>query len=168
MGGKIGLVMVVGLGIGCVGAICFVKEGVLVGVVDIDVDVVVVVVVEIEVGGGKVLGIIVDFSKDEDLCWIVCNIVNYFNGLDFIWNYVGYFGLVVVEDFDMQDWDQVVDFNLCIVFIIIELVLLELCVCGGGSLLFIVLFLGFIGSIFSLVYFMVKFGVVGLVKVMVK
>ena len=168
MEGKIGLVTAAGSGIGRAGAIRFAKEGASVGVVDIDADAVGAVVAEIEAGGGKALGITADLSKDEDSRRIVHNTVSHFNGLDFVWNHVGHPGPAVVEGLDMRDWNQAVDLNLRTVFITAETALPELRARGGGSLLFTASSSGLAGSIFSPVYSMAKFGVVGLVKAMAK
>ena len=156
MGGKIGLVTAAGSGIGRAGAIRFAKEGASVGVVDIDADAVAAVVAEIEAGGGKALGITADLSKDEDSRRIIRKTINYFNGLDFVWNHVGHPGPAVVEDLDMQDWDQAVDLNLRTVFITTESALPELRARGGGSLLFTASSSGLTGSMFSPVYSMAK------------
>ena len=168
MEGKIGLVTAAGSGIGRAGAIRFAKEGASVGVVDIDADAVGAVVAEIKAGGGKALAITADLSKDEDSRRSVHNTVSHFNGLDFVWNHVGHPGPAVVEGLDMSDWNQAVDLNLRTVFITAETALPELRALGGGSLLFTASSSGLAGSIFSPVYSMAKFGVVGLVKAMAK
>ena len=168
MEGKIGLVTAAGSGIGRAGAIRFAKEGASVGVVDIDADAVGAVVAEIKAGGGKALAITADLSKDEDSRRIVHNTVSHFNGLDFVWNHVGHPGPAVVEGLDMREWNQAVDLNLRSVFITAETALPELRARGGGSLLFTASSSGLAGSIFSPVYSMAKFGVVGLVKAMAK
>ena len=168
MEGKIGLVTAAGSGIGRAGAIRFAKEGASVGVVDIDADAVGAVVAEIKAGGGKALAITADLSKDEDSRRIVHNTVSHFNGLDFVWNHVGHPGPAVVEGLDMREWNQAVDLNLRTVFITAETALPELRARGGGSLLFTASSSGLAGSIFSPVYSMAKFGVVGLVKAMAK
>ncbi len=168
MEGKIGLVTAAGSGIGRAGAIRFAKEGASVGVVDIDADAAGAVVAEIEASGGKALAITADLSKEEDSHQIVHDTVSHFNGLDFVWNHVGHPGPAVVEDIDMRDWDQAVDLNLRTVFITAKTALPELRARGGGSLLFTASTSGLAGSIFSPVYSMTKFGVVGLVKAMAK
>ena len=168
MEGKIGLVTAAGSGIGRAGAIRFAKEGASVGVVDIDADAAGAVVAEIKAGGGKALAITADLSKDEDSRRIVHNTVSHFNGLDFVWNHVGHPGPAVVEGLDMREWNQAVDLNLRTVFITAETALPELRARGGGSLLFTASSSGLAGSIFSPVYSMAKFGVVGLVKAMAK
>ena len=168
MEGKIGLVTAAGSGIGRAGAIRFAKEGASVGVVDIDADAVGAVVAEIKAGGGKALAITAELSKDEESRRIVHDTVSHFNGLDFVWNHVGHPGPAVVEGLDMSDWNQAVDLNLRTVFITAETALPELRARGGGSLLFTASSSGLAGSIFSPVYSMAKFGVVGLVKAMAK
>jgi NAD(P)-dependent dehydrogenase (short-subunit alcohol dehydrogenase family) len=168
MQGKIGLVTAAGSGMGRAGAIRFAAEGAAVAVVDIDSDAVAAVVSEIETAGGKALGITADLTKDEDSRRIVREAANHFNGLDFVWNHVGHPGPAAVEDLDMKDFDQAVDLNLRTVFITMETAIPELRARGGGSMLFTASSSGLTGSMFSPIYSMAKFGVVGMVKAMAK
>ncbi|MDE0810469.1 MAG: SDR family NAD(P)-dependent oxidoreductase [Alphaproteobacteria bacterium] len=168
MQGKIGLVTAAGSGMGRAGAIRFAAEGASVGVVDIDPDAVSAVVAEIEAAGGKALGITADLTQDADSRRIVREAANHFNGLDFVWNHVGHPGPAAVEDLDMKDFDQAVDLNLRTVFITAETAVPELRARGGGSMLFTASSSGLTGSMFSPVYSMAKFGVVGMVKAMAK
>jgi NAD(P)-dependent dehydrogenase (short-subunit alcohol dehydrogenase family) len=166
--GKIGLVTAAGSGMGRAGAIRFAAEGASVGVVDIDPDAVSAVVAEIEAAGGKALGITADLTQDADSRRIVREVANHFNGLDFVWNHVGHPGPAAVEDLDMKDFDQAVDLNLRTVFITAETAVPELRARGGGSMLFTASSSGLTGSMFSPVYSMAKFGVVGMVRAMAK
>lgn len=168
MQGKIGLVTAAGSGMGRAGAIRFAAEGASVGVVDIDPDAVSAVVAEIEAAGGKALGITADLTQDADSRRIVREAANHFNGLDFVWNHVGHPGPAAVEDLDMKDFDQAVDLNLRTVFITAETAVPELRARGGGSMLFTASSSGLTGSMFSPVYSMAKFGVVGMVRAMAK
>ena len=168
MQGKIGLVTAAGSGMGRAGAIRFAAEGASVGVVDIDPDAVSAVVAEIEAAGGKALGITADLTQDVDSRRIVREAANHFNGLDFVWNHVGHPGPAAVEDLDMKDFDQAVDLNLRTVFITAETAVPELRARGGGSMLFTASSSGLTGSMFSPVYSMAKFGVVGMVRAMAK
>lgn len=68
----------------------------------------------------------------------------------------------------MKDFDQAVDLNLRTVFITAETAVPELRARGGGSMLFTASSSGLTGSMFSPVYSMAKFGVVGMVKAMAK
>ena len=168
MEGKIGLVTAAGSGMGRAGAIRFAKEGALVGVVDVDEDAVASVVGEIEKNGGKAKGIVADLTKDEDSKRIVTETAKYFNGLDFVWNHIGYPGPASVEGVELDDFGLTLDLNLRTILITTDAALTELRARGGGSLLFTASTSGLSGSSFSPVYSMAKFGVVGFVRALAK
>lgn len=166
--GKIGIVTAAASGMGRAGALRFAKEGASVGVVDIDPGGVAKVVAEIEAAGGKAKGIVADLTQDDESRRIVRETANHFNGLDFVWNHVGHPGPAAIEGLDMKDWDQAVDLNLRTVFVTTEAALPELRARGGGALLYTASTSGLQGSMFSPIYSMAKFGVVGFVKAMAK
>jgi NAD(P)-dependent dehydrogenase (short-subunit alcohol dehydrogenase family) len=168
MQGKIGLVTMAGSGMGRAGALRFAKEGASVGVVDIDADAVARVVAEIEAAGGKAKGIVADLTKDEDSARIVRETASHFNGLDFVWNHVGHPGPASIEGIEMKDFDLTMNLNLRTVLISTEAALPELRARGGGSLLFTSSSSGLMGSGYSPVYSMAKFGIIGFVKAMAK
>jgi NAD(P)-dependent dehydrogenase (short-subunit alcohol dehydrogenase family) len=168
MQGKIGLVTMAGSGMGRAGALRFAKEGASVGVVDIDADAVARVVAEIETAGGKAKGIVADLTKDEDSARIVRETASHFNGLDFVWNHVGHPGPASIEGIEMKDYDLTMNLNLRTVLISTEAALPELRARGGGSLLFTSSSSGLMGSGYSPIYSMAKFGIIGFVKAMAK
>jgi len=168
MQGKIGLVTMAGSGMGRAGALRFAKEGASVGVVDIDADAVARVVAEIETAGGKAKGIVADLTKDEDSARIVRETATHFNGLDFVWNHVGHPGPASIEGLEMKDYDLTMNLNLRTVLISTEAALPELRARGGGSLLFTSSSSGLMGSGYSPIYSMAKFGIIGFVKAMAK
>jgi len=164
LNGKIGIVTAAGSGMGRAGAQRFAREGAQVAVVDIDASAVKNVVAEITAAGGTALGITADLTKDEDSRRIVWETVARFKGLDFVWNHVGHPGPAAVEGIDMSAFDLAVDLNLRTVLITTEAAIPEIRARGGGSLLFTASTSGLVGSGFSPVYSMCKFGVVGFVK----
>jgi NAD(P)-dependent dehydrogenase (short-subunit alcohol dehydrogenase family) len=168
MQGKIGLVTMAGSGMGRAGALRFAKEGASVGVVDIDADAIARVVAEIEAAGGKAKGIVADLTKDEDSARIVRETARHFNGLDFVWNHVGHPGPASIEGIEMKDYDLTMNLNLRTVLISTEAALPELRARGGGSLLFTSSSSGLMGSGYSPIYSMAKFGIIGFVKAMAK
>ena len=168
MQGKIGLVTMAGSGMGRAGALRFAKEGASVGVVDIDADAVARVVAEIETAGGKAKGIVADLTKDENSARIVRETATHFNGLDFVWNHVGHPGPASIEGIEMKDYDLTMNLNLRTVLISTEAALPELRARSGGSLLFTSSSSGLMGSGYSPVYSMAKFGIIGFVKAMAK
>jgi NAD(P)-dependent dehydrogenase (short-subunit alcohol dehydrogenase family) len=164
LNGKIGIVTAAASGLGRAGALRFAREGAQVVVVDVDADGVKRVVSEISAAGGTALGLTADLTKDEDSRRIVWDTVARFKGLDFVWNHVGHPGPAAVEGFDMAAFELEVYLNLRSVLITTEAAIPEMRARGGGSLLFTASTSGLVGSGFSPVYSMCKFGVVGFVK----
>ena len=164
LAGKIGIVTAAASGMGRAGALRFAREGAKVAVVDVDAAGVQRVVSEITNAGGTAAGIVADLSKDEDSRRIVWDTVSRFHGLDFVWNHVGHPGPAAVEGVDMQSFEVAIALNLRTVLLTTEAAIPEIRARGGGSLLFTASTAGLVGSGFSPVYSMCKFGVVGFVK----
>src|SRR5258708_10284801 len=162
--GKIGIVTAAASGMGRAGALRFAREGAEVAVVDVAAAGVQRVVSEITAAGGTALGVTADLTKDEDSRRIVWDTVSRFKGLDFVWNHVGHPGPAAIEGIDMSAFNLAVDLNLRTVLITTEAAIPELRARGGGSLLYTASTSGLVGSGFSPVYSMCKFGVVGFVK----
>jgi NAD(P)-dependent dehydrogenase (short-subunit alcohol dehydrogenase family) len=161
---KIGIVTAAASGMGRAGALRFAREGAQVAVVDVDASGVKGVVDEITAAGGTALGLTADLTKDEDSRRVVWDTVARFKGLDFVWNHVGHPGPAAVEGIDMAAFDLAVDLNLRTVLITTEAAIPEMRARGGGSFLFTASTSGLVGSGYSPVYSMCKFGVVGFVK----
>jgi NAD(P)-dependent dehydrogenase (short-subunit alcohol dehydrogenase family) len=168
MAGKVGLVTAAASGMGRAGAICFAREGAAVGVVDIDAAGTEAVVREIIDAGGKAIAIVGDLRQVAFAREIVHQTVRAFGGLDFVWNHVGHPGPAAVEGIEWKDFELAVDLNLRTVLVTTEAALPELRARGGGALLFTASTSGLVGSQFSPVYNLAKFGVVGLVHGLAK
>src|SRR5712671_8239805 len=162
--GKVGIVTAAASGMGRAGALRFAKEGAAVGVVDIDQAGVDAVVQEITSAGGRALGIVGDLRQDDFARDIVRRAANAFGGLDFVWDHVGHPGPAAIEGIDMADFELAMDLNLRTVLVTTETAIPEIRARGGGALLFTASTSGLVGSGFSPVYSMCKFGVVGFVK----
>ena len=93
---------------------------------------------------------------------------NAFGGLDFVWNHVGHPGPASIEGIDMADFDIAIGLNLRTVLVTTEAAIPELRARGGGALLYTASTSGMVGSAFSPVYSMAKFGVVGFVRSLAK
>ena len=166
--GKIGIVTAAASGMGRAGALRFAREGAAVGVVDIDRAGVDGVVGEIAAAGGRALGIVGNLEQDEFARAIVRRTATAFGGLDFVWNHVGHPGPARVEGLEMADFDTAIALNLRSVLVTTEAAIPEIRARGGGSLLFTASTSGLVGSAFSPVYSMAKFGVVGFVRSLAK
>src|SRR5207248_2068993 len=161
---KVGIVTAAASGMGRAGALRFAKEGAAVGVADIDQGRVEAVVAEITAAGGRALALVGDLRQDEFARDIVRRTARAFGGLDFVWNHVGHPGPAAIEGIDMSAFNLAVDLNLRTVLLTTEAAIPEIRARGGGSLLFTASTSGLVGSGFSPVYSMCKFGVVGFVK----
>ena len=165
---KIGIVTAAASGMGRAGALRFAREGAAVGVADIDRDGVEAVVGEIAAAGGRALALVGDLRTDDFARDIVRRTANGFGGLDFVWNHVGHPGPAAIEGLDMKDFELAIDLNLRSVLVTTEAAIPELRARGGGALLFMASTSGLVGSQFSPVYSMAKFGVVGFVRSLAK
>lgn len=168
MQNKIGIVTAAGSGMGRAGAIRFAAEGASVAVVDLDADAAGAVVKTITDAGGKAIALSGDLTKDEFARGIVRETTRAFGGLDFVWNHVGTPGPASIEGLDWKDFDFAMNLNVRTVLVTTEAALPELRARGGGSLLFTASTSGLVGSPYSPVYNIAKFGVVGLVKGLAK
>ena len=165
---KIGIVTAAASGMGRAGALRFAREGAAVGVVDIDATGVEAVVGEITTAGGRALPLVGDLTDDDFARAIVRRTASAYGGLDFVWNHVGHPGPASVEGIDMADFDIAIGLNLRSVVLTTEAAIPELRVRGGGALLYTASTSGLVGSAFSPVYSMAKFGVVGFVRSLAK
>jgi NAD(P)-dependent dehydrogenase (short-subunit alcohol dehydrogenase family) len=165
---KIGIVTAAASGMGRAGALRFAREGASVAVVDLDAAGVETVVGQITQAGGKAIGIVGDLSDDAFARDIVRQTANAFGGLDFVWNHVGHPGPAAIEGIDMGDFDIAIGLNLRTVLVTTEAAIPEMRARGGGALLYTASTSGLVGSGFSQVYSMAKFGVVGFVRALAK
>ena len=165
---KIGIVTAAASGMGRAGALRFAKEGAAVGVADIDEARVNAVVQEITAAGGRALALVGDLRTDSFARDIVRRTANAFGGLDFVWDHVGHPGPAAIEGIDMADFELAIDLNLRTILVTTEAAIPELRARGGGALLYTASTSGLVGSQFSPVYSMAKFGVVGFVRALAK
>jgi NAD(P)-dependent dehydrogenase (short-subunit alcohol dehydrogenase family) len=166
--GKIGIVTAAASGMGRAGAVRFAREGAAVVVVDIDAARGAAVAREITDAGGRAIAVVGDLRQDAFARGTVARAVEAFGGLDFVWNHVGHPGPAAIEGIDMADYELAMDLNLRTVLVTTEAAIPEMRARGGGALLFTASTSGLVGSQFSPVYSMAKFGVVGFVRSLAK
>ena len=168
LAGKIGIVTAAASGMGRAGALRFAAEGAAVAVVDIDESGAAAVVDEISRNGGRAMAMAGDLRQDAFAREIVRRAARNWGGLDFVWNHVGHPGPASIEGIDWRDFELAMDLNIRTVLVTTEAALPELRARGGGALLFTASTSGLVGSQFSPVYNIAKFGVVGLVHGLAK
>jgi NAD(P)-dependent dehydrogenase (short-subunit alcohol dehydrogenase family) len=168
LAGKIGIVTAAASGMGRAGALRFAIEGAAVAVVDIDEAGAGDVADSIGRSGGRAIALAGDLRDDAFARDIVRRTAREWGGLDFVWNHVGHPGPASVEGIDWKDYELAMDLNLRTVLVTTEAAIPELRARGGGALLFTASTSGLVGSQFSPVYNIAKFGVVGLVHGLAK
>jgi NAD(P)-dependent dehydrogenase (short-subunit alcohol dehydrogenase family) len=168
LNGKIGIVTAAASGMGRAGALRFAREGASVAVVDIDEASAQSVAGEITAGGGKAMALAGDLRDDAFARDIVRRAAREWGGLDFVWNHVGHPGPAAIEGLDWKDFELAMDLNVRTVLVTSEAAIPELRARGGGALLYTASTSGLVGSQFSPVYNIAKFGIVGLVRGLAK
>ena len=168
MQNKIGIVTAAASGMGRAGALRFAREGAAVGVADIDQAGVEAVVQQITAAGGRALALVGDLRTDDFARDIVKRTARAFGGVDFVWNHVGHPGPAAIEGLDMKDFELAMDLTLRTVLVTTEAAIPEMRARGGGALLYTASTSGLVGSQFSPVYSMAKFGIVGFVRALAK
>ncbi|HEX5325391.1 MAG TPA: SDR family oxidoreductase [Acetobacteraceae bacterium] len=168
LGGKIGIVTAAASGMGRAGALRFAAEGAAVTVVDLDASGAQAVADAITGAGGRAMALAGDLRDDGFAYDIVRRTAREWGGLDFVWNHVGHPGPAAIEGIDWRDFELAMDLNVRTVLVTTEGALPELRARGGGALLFTASTSGLVGSQFSPVYNIAKFGVVGLVHGLAK
>ena len=168
LAGKIGIVTAAASGMGRAGALRFAIEGAAVAVVDIDEAGAGDIADTITRSGGRAIALAGDLRDDAFARDIVRRTAREWGGLDFVWNHVGHPGPASVEGIDWKDYELAMDLNLRTVLVTTEAAIPELRARSGGALLFTASTSGLVGSQFSPVYNIAKFGVVGLVHGLAK
>lgn len=167
MAGKSGIVTAGASGMGAAGALRFAKEGASVAVVDRDDAKTQAVVDAIRAEGGTAIALCGDlldegFSRD-----IVHRAAEAFGNIDFLWNHVGHPGPAAMEGLDLAEFDMTINLNLRTVMATTSEAMPWLSK-RGGSVLFTSSTAGLVGSPFSPVYSIAKFGVIGLSRSLAK
>ena len=121
-----------------------------------------------EITAARAHALVGDLRQDDFARVIVRRTAKAFGGLDFVWNHVGHPGPASVEGVDMADFDIAIGLNLRTVLVTTEAAIPETRARGGGALLYTASTSGLVGSAFSPVYSMAKFGVVGFVRSLAK
>jgi NAD(P)-dependent dehydrogenase (short-subunit alcohol dehydrogenase family) len=110
---KVAIITGGGYGIGRVIALRFAAEGARICIASRSKDKLDDTACEIEAGGGRVLALPADSSREEDVEAMVARTVNHFDALDILVNNAAAEGPTLpIHEIDGKDWRQVVDVNL--------------------------------------------------------
>lgn len=161
---KIGIVTAGASGIGKAGAVRFAAEGAAVAVVDIDAGRASAVADEINRAGGRGIYLAGDLTDEKFAREIARETSRRLGGLDFVWAHAGHPAAASVEGLDLSEFDLALNLNVrsALATVIEAIPLMRKR--GGGSVLFTSSTSGVIGSPFSPLYSVAKWGLIGLTR----
>ena len=145
--GKVCFITGAGSGMGRAAAVRFAREGARVLACDVDLDAARESAALAEAGGGRVLAVKADVSKEADVREAVKAAVKAFGKLDVLYNNAGIFPAAdhSVTDTDEAVWDKVLAVNVKGVYLVCKHGIPELLAAGGGSVINVASFVALVG-----------------------
>ncbi|RYY96068.1 MAG: SDR family oxidoreductase [Comamonadaceae bacterium] len=165
---RFGIITAGASGMGRAGAIRFAAEGAAVAVVDIDHAKAKDVADTITAAGGQAFALAGDLLDEGFARSLVHDAHKNFGRLDYLWAHAGHPSVSRVEGLDLHDFDVAMNLNVraALASVIEAIPLMRQG--GGGSVLFTSSTSGVIGSPFSPLYSVAKWGVIGLARSLAK
>lgn len=155
-------------GMGCAGALRFAAEGAAVAVVDIDETRAQEVAAAITAAGGQAFALAGDLMDEGFARGLVHEARRRFGQLDFLWAHAGHPSVSRVEGLDLHEFDVALNLNVRAALASIIEIIPMMRERGGGSVLLTSSTSGVIGSPFSPLYSVAKWGVIGLARSLAK
>ncbi len=168
MADRFGIVTGAASGMGRAGAIRFAREGAAVAVVDRDEAKAREVVAEITAAGGQAFALAGDLMDEAFARGLVHEAHKRLGKLDFLWAHAGHPSVSRVEGLDLHEFDVAMNLNVRSAFASVIEAIPLMRERGGGSVLFTSSTSGVIGSPFSPLYSVAKWGVIGLARSLAK
>jgi NAD(P)-dependent dehydrogenase (short-subunit alcohol dehydrogenase family) len=111
--GKVALVTGAGSGIGKAAALCFAREGAMVGVLSHTEDEIRRTAQEIEQAGGKAIPLVADVADDGQMKKAVADLVQAYGRLDIVFANAGINGVwAPIDELQPEEWDRTINTNL--------------------------------------------------------
>jgi len=162
--GKLAVITAAGSGMGKAAALLFAREGATVCVVDYSEKNALATVAQIKSVGGQAHAVIADLMSETECRRIIHDSAKHMGGIDILWAHAGEPGPGGFEGLDMNAYQHAMDLNVRSAVVSVGEVLPYMRQRQGGSVLFTASISGLVGSQFSPIYSLAKFGIVGLAK----
>ena len=160
---KLAVVTASGSGMGRAGALMFAGQGATVCVVDYNEAAAKAVVEEIRSAGGQAHAVIADLTDAEECKRIIRQSGELMGGITSLWAHHGEPGPPSPENLDLAAYQHAMDLNLR-ASVLVAGEAMPFLRDSKGAILFTASVSGLVGSPFSPIYSMAKFGIVGLTK----
>lgn len=165
---RFGIVTAAASGMGRAGALRFAAEGAAVAVVDLDEAKAREVAASIIAAGGQAFALAGNLMEEDFARGLVHEAKKRFGQLDFLWAHAGHPSVSRVEGLDLHEFDIAMNLNVRAAFASVIEAIPLMRERGGGSVLFTSSTSGVIGSPFSPLYSVAKWGVIGLARSLAK
>lgn len=162
--GKLAVITAAASGMGKAAALLFAREGATVCVVDYSEKNAQATVEQIKSAGGQAHAVIADLMSETECRRIVHDSAKRMGGIDILWAHAGEPGPGGFEGLDMNAYQHAMDLNVRSAIVSVGEALPYMRQRKGGSILFTASISGLVGSQFSPIYSLAKFGIVGLAK----
>jgi len=168
MADRFGIVTAAASGMGRAGALRFAREGAAVAVVDLDEAKAREVADAITAAGGQAFALAGNLMDEDFARGIVQETRKRFGRLDFLWAHAGHPSVSRVEGLDLREFDVAMNLNVRAAFASAIEAIPHMRERGFGSVLFTSSTSGVIGSPFSPLYSVAKWGLIGLARSLAK
>ena len=168
MADRFGIITAGASGMGRAGALRFAAEGAAVAVVDLNEARAQEVAQAIIAAGGQAFALAGNLMEEDFARGIVHETKKRFGKLDFVWAHAGHPSVSRIEGLDLHDFDEAMNLNVRAVLASVIEAIPIMRERGGGSVLFTSSTSGVVGSPFSPLYSVAKWGVIGLARSLAK
>jgi len=168
MADRFGIITAGASGMGRAGALRFAAEGAAVAVVDLNEAQAQEVAQAIIAAGGQAFALAGNLMEEDFARGIVHETKKRFGKLDFVWAHAGHPSVSRIEGLDLHDFDEAMNLNVRAVLASVIEAIPIMRERGGGSVLFTSSTSGVVGSPFSPLYSVAKWGVIGLARSLAK
>jgi NAD(P)-dependent dehydrogenase (short-subunit alcohol dehydrogenase family) len=168
MADRFGIVTGAASGMGRAGAMRFAAEGAAVAVVDLDETRAKEVAAAITAAGGTAFALAGNLMEEDFARGLVHDAKKHFGKLDFMWAHAGHPSVSRVEGLDLHEFDVAMNLNVRAVFASVIEAIPLMRERSASSVLFTSSTSGVIGSPFSPLYSVAKWGLIGLARSLAK
>ncbi|WP_298216647.1 SDR family NAD(P)-dependent oxidoreductase [Acidocella sp.] len=161
---KLAAITAAGSGMGRAAVKLFSQEGARVAAIDLNAEALASLKAEMKAAGFDIVTITADLSTEAGARDSLNQAADALGGLDILWAHAGVPGPAGIEGVDMQAFHKSMAINVDAAVIGAGEAVRYMRKRGGGSIIFTASISGLVGSMFSPLYSVAKFGIVGLTK----
>ncbi len=161
---KLAVITAAASGMGRAGVELFLREGARVVAVDLNAEALADLAATVSAGDGRLATVVADLGTEEGARNSIHEAADKLGGIDILWAHAGMPGPGPIEGLDMAHYQKAMSLNVTSAILGAAEAVGYMRKRQGGSIVFTSSISGLVGSMFSPIYSMAKFGIVGLGK----